>query len=75
MINIETPVPRVTGFNDQGREYLSANKKAINYITRLVNGIDKSYDKEIMIAKIFSNVYNEDFMKIEQSLPYIKKTA
>jgi hypothetical protein len=25
-----------------------------------------------MIAKIFSNIYNEDFIKIEQSLPYKK---
>ena len=63
---------RVTGFDELGQTYLSKIKKEVSYFTRLINNIDKIYDKELMIAKIFSNIYNEDFIKIEQSLPYRK---
>ena len=68
----DEPVLRVTGFNESGRKYLNKNKKDITYFTRLIGGINSVYDKELMIAKIFTNIYNEDFIKIEQSLPYIK---
>jgi putative ABC transport system permease protein len=37
-----------------------------------INNINNVYDKELLIAKIFTNIYNEDFIKIEQSLPYKK---
>ena len=64
---------RVTGFNQKGQKYLGEIKKKVSYITRLTDRINSIYDKELMIAKIFSNVFNEDFIKIEQKLPY-KKT-
>jgi predicted nucleotidyltransferase len=64
---------RVTGFDDKGQKYLSSIKKETNYFTRLVTGINNIYDKELQIAHIFSNTYNEDFIKIEQKLPYIAK--
>lgn len=63
---------RVTGFNQKGQKYLSSIKKEIPYFTRLVNDISYVYDKELMIAKIFTNVFNENFIKVEQSLPYKK---
>ena len=66
-------IPRVTGFNETGQKYLSINKKEIVYFTRITNNINSIYDKELLIAKIFSNVFNQDFIKIEQSLPYISK--
>lgn len=69
---LNIPMVRVTGFNSYGRKYLNQNKKDFNYFTRLVNGVDNIYDKEILIAKIFTNVYDEDFIKMEQSFPYIK---
>ena len=64
--------PRVTGFNEKGKEYLSKIKKTNKYFTRLINGINSIYDKEIMISKIFTNIFDENFMKVEQTLPYIK---
>ena len=73
MSEIENPVVRVTGFNENGQKYLNKNKKDITYFTRITNGISNIYDKELMIAKIFTNIYNEDFVKIEQSLPYKRK--
>ena len=72
MLELNNDIIRVTGFNQKGQKYLSTIKKDTNYFTRLINGINKIYDKELMIAKIFSNIYNEDFIKIEQSLPYKK---
>lgn len=64
---------RVLGFNQNGQVYLNQIKKKVHYFTRLVNGINNVYDKELLIAKIFTNVFKEDFIKMEQSLPYIKK--
>ena len=66
-----TPV-RVTGFSDFGQKYLSLKKKDTKYFTRFVEGINSIYDKEFLIAKIFSNIYDEDFIKLEQKLPYKK---
>ncbi len=63
---------RVLGFNQTGQTYLNQIKKQVNYFTRLINGIHPVYDFEIKLAKIFSNVYHEDFIKLEQSLPYRK---
>lgn len=63
---------RVTGFNQKGRMYLSQIKKQVSYFTRLVNDIDLVYNKELMIAKIFTNIFQENFIKIEQALPYKK---
>ena len=63
---------RVTGFDESGQKYLNKIKKETNYFTRLINNINNVYDKELLIAKIFTNIYNEDFIKIEQSLPYKK---
>lgn len=73
LVNLNLNTLRITGFNNKGREYLNKNKKIIHYFTRLVNGINNIYDKEIQIAKIFTNIFNEDFVKMEQTLPYIKK--
>ena len=73
MIDIENPIVRVTGFNENGQKYLNKNKKDITYFTRITNGINNIYDKELMITRIFTNIYNEDFIKIEQSLPYKTK--
>lgn len=70
--NINLDIVRITGFSDNGKKYLNMNKKSINYFTRLISKINDVYDKELIIAKIFSNIYNEDFIKIEQSLPYKK---
>jgi predicted nucleotidyltransferase len=70
---IDKTVIRVTGFNENGQKYLNQKKKDITYFTRLTNKINNIYDKELLIAKIFSNIYDEDFIKIEQSLPYIRK--
>ena len=64
---------RVTGFNEKGQKYLSSIKKETKYFTRLTNGINSIYDKEIQLAKIFTDIYNEDFMKMEQLLPYRTK--
>lgn len=64
---------RVTGFNERGRNYLNKNKKDIVYFTRLISKINSIYDKELLIAKIFTNAFNEDFIQIEQKLPYIRK--
>lgn len=72
LFDVTKTTPRVTGFNEKGKEYLSNIKKEVNYFTRLVNGINQVYDKELLISKIFSNIYNEDFIKIEQKLPYKK---
>lgn len=72
MNSLDKSILRITGFNNKGREYLNKNKKDITYFTRIVNKINNIYDKELLIAKIFTNIYNEDFIKIEQSLPYIK---
>jgi len=66
-------VVRVTGFNEIGQRYLSSIKKKTYFFTRIINGINHVYDKELQIAKIFSNVFKEDFIKMEQSLPYQKK--
>ena len=66
-------IPRVTGFSEKGQKYLNKNKKEITYFTRLIKDLSPIYNKELLIAKIFSNVYNEDFIKIEQSLPYKQK--
>lgn len=71
--NILDSIPRVTGFNGKGREYLNKNKKDITYFTRITNKINNIYTKELIIAQMFSNLFNEDFIKMEQSLPYIKK--
>ncbi len=65
-------IPRVTGFNEKGQKYLNQNKKGLIYFTRVVSKINNVYDKELLIAKIFSNVFKKDFIKIEQSLPYKK---
>ena len=73
MSDVENPIVRVTGFNENGQKYLNKNKKDITYFTRITNGINNIYDKELMIAKIFTNIYREDFIKIEQSLPYKTK--
>lgn len=73
LLELDSLTLRVTGFNEKGRQYLNKNKKDITYFTRIVNNISNIYDKELLIAKIFTNVYHEDFIKIEQSLPYIKK--
>ena len=73
MISLNLDVIRITGFNETGQKYLSSIKKETNIFTRLINNINPIYDKELMIAKVFSNIYNEDFIKIEQNLPYIKK--
>lgn len=64
---------RVTGFSQEGQSYLSTIKKQTNYFTRLTNGINPIYDKELQIANIFTNIFDEDFIKIEQKLPYRKK--
>ena len=72
--NLNSNILRITGFNNKGREYLNKNKKSINYFTRIINNINPIYDKELTIAKIFSNIFNEDFIKMEQMLPYIKTT-
>ena len=73
MNKIDKPLIRVTGFNENGQKYLNKKKKDVTYFTRLTNKINNIYDKELLIAKIFSNVYNEDFIKIEQTLPYKRK--
>ena len=73
--NIQTIYPRVTGFDQKGKEYLNSIKKEVKYFTRLVNGINKTYDKELLLSKIFTNIYKEDFIKIEQQLPYKKTEA
>jgi predicted nucleotidyltransferase len=65
-------IVRVTGFNEIGQQYLNKIKKEVSYFTRLINNIDITFDKELTIAKIFTNVFNEDFIKIEQLLPYRK---
>jgi predicted nucleotidyltransferase len=70
--NISDINVRVTGFDEAGQKYLNKIKKETNYFTRLINNINNVYDKELLIAKIFTNIYNEDFIKIEQSLPYKK---
>ena len=70
-INENLPV-RVTGFDEFGQQYLGKIKKEVSYFTRLINDIDITFDKELMIAKIFTNVFNENFIKIEQTLPYRK---
>lgn len=75
LLNIDESIVRVTGFNNKGREYLNKNKKEIIYFTRITNKINNIYSKELIIAKIFSNTFNEDFIKIEQNLPYIKKES
>ena len=72
MNQLDTELIRVTGFNQVGQKYLNTIKKDTTYFTRLTNGINCVYDKELMIAKIFSNIYNEDFIKVEQLLPYRK---
>lgn len=69
----ENPPVRVLGFNQIGQAYLHQIKKDHAYFSRLVFGIHSVYDKEIILAKIFSNVYNEDFIKMEQELPIIIK--
>ena len=53
--------------------YLNQNKKDITYFTRVTNKINNVYDKELIIAKMFTNLFNEDFIKMEQSLPYYEK--
>lgn len=70
--DISKTLPRVTGFDELGKGHLSKIKKQVNYFTRLTNGISEIYDKELLIAKIFTNIFNEDFIKIEQQLPYKK---
>ena len=75
LLNIDESIVRVTGFNNKGREYLNKNKKEIIYFTRITDKINNIYSKELIIAKIFSNTFNEDFIKIEQNLPYIKKES
>ena len=73
LLNIDESIVRVTGFNNKGREYLNKNKKEIIYFTRITDKINNIYSKELIIAKIFSNTFNEDFIKIEQNLPYMNK--
>lgn len=63
---------RILGFNTSGQEYLNSIKKRVNFFTRLINGIHPIYDFELKIAKIFSNVFKENFIVIEQKLPYRK---
>ena len=75
ILNLEEPILRVTGFNEKGQKYLSSIKKERHYFTRLISGINSIYDKELQIAKVFSNVFEEDFIKIEQQLPYKKMEA
>ena len=75
MNELTKPLIRVTGFNGKGQKYLNTKKKDITYFTRITNGINNIYDKELTIAKIFTNVYNEDFIKIEQMLPYKKNDS
>lgn len=70
--NINDCQVRVTGFNEKGQKYLNSIKKERPYFTRIINGINTLYDKELQIAKIFSNIFDEDFIKIEQTLPYKK---
>lgn len=72
LFDVTKSIPRVTGFDDAGKEYLSKIKKEVNYFTRLVNEINPIYDKELLLSKIFTNIFSEDFTKIEQKLPYKK---
>lgn len=72
-LEFESDYPiRILGFNQKGQEYLNQIKKRVNFFTRLINGIHPIYDFELKIAKIFSNTFKEDFVKIEQKLPYRK---
>ena len=73
IINVNNLLPRVTGFNEKGREYLNKKKKDITYFTRITDEINNIYNKELVIARIFSNTFEEDFIKMEQALPYYKK--
>ena len=75
IIKINALLPRVTGFNEKGREYLNKNKKDITYFTRITDEINNIYKKELVIARIFSNTFEEDFIKMEQSLPYYERRS
>ena len=72
IFDVKETTPRITGFDNVGKEYLNKIKKKVKYFTRLTNGINSIYDKEILIAKIFTNIFKEDFIKLEQKLPYKK---
>lgn len=72
VFDVKSILPRVTGFDEKGKEYLAKIKKQVKYFTRLTNGINSIYDKELLIAKIFTNIFEEDFIKFEQTLPYKK---
>ena len=73
LVILDNPIVRVTGFDEKGREYLNKNKKDITYFTRITDKISSIYKKELQLAKIFTNIFNEDFIKMEQNLPYKQK--
>ena len=64
---------RILGFNENGKKYVNKIKKEINVISNLKEGINQILDFEMKLAKLFSVVFNEDFVKQEQMLPYIKE--
>jgi len=64
---------RVLGFNGNGRSHLNSVKKVCNITTTIKDNISIYDDFELKLAKIFTVIYKEDFIKIEQKLPYIKE--
>ncbi len=62
-------IPRVLGFNTNGRTYLNSIKGNVVFFTNLKNNISTTYDIEIRILKTLSNIYNIDFFKENQKLP------
>ena len=68
-----TSLIRILGFDTIGKSYLNKIKKEVSFFTNIKNDISHTADFELKIAKIMSNAFDIDFIKIEQKLPYIKE--
>ena len=63
---------RPLGFNQKGKDLLNKIKKEILVIGKIKEGINIYLDYEIKLAKLFSIVFDENFIEYEQKLPLIK---
>lgn len=60
---------RVLGYSSNGKKYLNLNKKKLNILTNIKENICYVLDSELKIAKVLDNVYNTNFLSLEQSKP------
>lgn len=70
----EEIIPRVLGFNNKGKDFLSSIKKERKYFTNLRSNINLTYDIEIKILKLISMIYKNNDFKDNQQMPIYYKS-